>query len=62
MKVPKQSKPVIRGARSRSPIPAQGGIAPSDPIGCGICLAACSALPWPASIACRLACNQWACP
>ncbi len=62
MKLPKQSKPVLRASRGRSPAVASGGISPSDPVKCAICMTACEVVPWPLSIACRVACNEWACP
>ena len=58
MQLPHQSPPVARRV-SRAAV-LEKGIASSN-IACDACHAACGALPWPASIACTLACDHTVC-
>jgi hypothetical protein len=53
MKLPTQAQPVMR---STSPAHAVANVMPSG-IECTLCCGACNIVPWPASIACKLACR-----
>jgi len=59
MRLPNQSPPVMRHLSDAALI--KTGIEPSDSIACSACHAACGALPWPANIACNIACDNTVC-
>jgi hypothetical protein len=59
MMLPNQSPPVARRVSPAAMLKA--GVAASDSVACQICHAGCGALPWPASIACNLVCDNTVC-
>ena len=55
MNIPKQAQPISRQITTTS-YAQRAGVSASG-IPCTLCCTACSVVPWPASIACKLACK-----
>jgi hypothetical protein len=57
MKLPIQAQPIMRNVSTY----AFAGTVEASGIGCDISCTACSVMPWPASIACKLAAKAAGC-